>query len=81
MFNLGSLGELLIIVVAILVLFGPAKLPELLYDLGRLKQKLRLIIKRLSVDFDQYLSKGELDEYHKQVNDKYIKPPSQDNID
>src|SRR5688500_16765405 len=60
MFDLGG-GELLLIVLAVLVLFGPKKLPELAQSLGRGMRE----FKRAQREFTDQINQAVSDEHYK----------------
>ncbi len=68
MFDLGTWGELLIILAAALVLIGPKEMPTLLRALGRLIQKFKNLSAGLRREIDQYIHEGEFEEYSKGAN-------------
>ncbi len=68
MFDLGTWGEIFIIIVAALVLIGPKELPTVLRALGRLIQKLKNMSAGVRREFDKYIHEGEFEEYTKGTN-------------
>jgi sec-independent protein translocase protein TatB len=68
MFELGSLGEFFIILIAALVLIGPKELPHLLRMLGRWSQKLNNLSSSLRQNLEGYIQEGKLEEYQKSLN-------------
>ncbi len=68
MFDLGTWGEILIILVAALLLIGPKELPDLLRGLGRMIQKFKRLSSGLRREIDQYIHEGEFEEYTKGAN-------------
>ena len=68
MFDLGTWGEIFIIVVAALVLIGPKELPTVLRALGRLIQKFKNLSAGFRREFDKYIHEGEFEEYTKGAN-------------
>ena len=68
MFDLGTWGELFIIVVAALILIGPKELPTVLRALGRLIQKVKNLSAGFRREFDKYIHEGEFEEYTKNMN-------------
>lgn len=68
MFDLGTWGEILIILVAALLLIGPKELPDLLRGLGRLIQKFKRLSSGIRRELDQYIHEGEFEEYTKGAN-------------
>ena len=68
MLDFGALGEILIIAVAILVLFGPKELPVVLRFCGRMIQKVRQATQGVRSHMTQYVHEGEMEEY-----DRYVK--------
>lgn len=63
MFDLGSWGEILIIVVAALVLLGPKELPKVLRTLGRILHHVRRMTRDVRQTFSHYIHEGEFEEY------------------
>lgn len=63
MFDLGSWGEILIIVVAALVLLGPKELPKVLRTIGRVLHHLRRMTRDVRQTFSHYIHEGEFEEY------------------
>jgi sec-independent protein translocase protein TatB len=68
MFDLGTWGEILIILVAALLLIGPKELPDLLRSLGRMIQKFKRLSSGIRREIDQYIHEGEFEEYTKGAN-------------
>lgn len=68
MFDLGTWGEILIILVAALLLIGPKELPDLLRGLGRMIQKFKRLSSGIRREIDQYIHEGEFEEYTKGAN-------------
>ena len=68
MFDLGTWGEILIILVAALLLIGPKELPDLLRGLGRMIQKFKRLSSGIRRELDQYIHEGEFEEYTKGAN-------------
>ncbi len=68
MFDLGTWGEIFIIVVAALVLIGPKELPTVLRALGRMIQKFKNLSAGFRREFDKYIHEGEFEEYTKGAN-------------
>jgi len=69
MFELGTLGEIAIIVVAALIFIGPKELPTVLRAFGRWMQKARRMSSHLRSEFDKYVHEGEFEEYRRQANE------------
>jgi Tat protein translocase TatB subunit len=63
MFDLGSWGEILIIVVAALVLLGPKELPKVLRTFGRILHHVRRMTRDVRQTFSHYIHEGEFEEY------------------
>jgi TatA/E family protein of Tat protein translocase len=71
MFDLGG-GELLLIVLAVLVLFGPKKLPELAQSLGRGMRE----FKRAQREFTEQINQAVSDEsYKKKAAGRELRSP------
>ena len=68
MFDLGTWGEIFIIVVAALVLIGPKELPTVLRALGRMIQKFKNLSAGFRREFEKYIHEGEFEEYTKGAN-------------
>ncbi len=60
MFGVG-LFEMLLIAVAVLILFGPQKLPEIAQQLGRFYVQLRRMTADVRYEFDEAMRKAEHD--------------------
>jgi sec-independent protein translocase protein TatA len=71
MFDLGG-GELLLIVLAVLVLFGPKKLPELAQSLGRGMRE----FKRAQREFTEQINQAVSDEHYKKQQGRELESPS-----
>ena len=67
MFDMGSWGEILIIVVAALVLVGPKELPVILRTLGRWVFRVRSIAAALKAQVEPFLQEGEIEAYMKEA--------------
>jgi len=78
MFDLGSLGEILIIAIAALILLGPKEIPQVLRVCGRWTQKIRNLTAGVRHEIDQHISAGEFEEYSKQTNTEVLKKQRQD---
>lgn len=70
MFDLGG-GELLLIVLAVLVLFGPKKLPELAQSLGRGMRE----FKRAQREFTEQINMAVSDDHARQRRASTLPPP------
>ena len=70
MFDLGG-GELLLIVLAVLVLFGPKKLPELAQSLGRGMRE----FKRAQREFTEQINQAVSDEHYKKKPGRELQSP------
>lgn len=68
MFDLGTWGEILIILVAALVLIGPKEMPTVLRALGRMIQKFKNLSAGIRQEIDHYIHEGEFEEYTKDTN-------------
>ena len=68
MFDLGTMGEVLIIALAALILIGPKEMPVVLRALGRLTQKVKFMTSSLRYEFTKHIQQGELEEYTKKIN-------------
>lgn len=55
MFDLGSLGEILIIGTVALVVIGPKDMPTVMRNVGKWAHKLRILSFNLRQGFDQYI--------------------------
>ncbi len=66
MLDLGSWGEILIIVVAALILLGPKELPVVLRTIGRALHHIRRITQEVRQSFSHYIHEGEFEEYARQ---------------
>lgn len=66
MLDLGSWGEILIIVVAALILLGPKELPVVLKTIGRVLHHVRRITQEMRQSFSHYIHEGEFEEYTRQ---------------
>ena len=81
MFDLGTWGEIFIIVVAALVLIGPKELPTVLRAIGRLIQKVKNLSAGFRREFDKYIHEGEFEEYTKGANILGDKDPQKEKED
>ena len=63
MFEFGTLGELLIICVAILLLFGPKEIPEIMTFAGRWFGKFRRLSRNVQKLLDQAIHEAEIEDY------------------
>lgn len=63
MFELGSWGEILIIVFAALILLGPKELPVVLRTIGRALHHVRRLTGDIRQTFSHYIHEGEFEEY------------------
>lgn len=68
MFEFGTLGELFVIVVAVLVLFGPKEIPVILKTLGRWRYKIRQYSYGVRSYFDAFMREGEVDAMSDELN-------------
>src|SRR5690349_7202984 len=71
MFDLGG-GELLLIALAVLVLFGPKKLPELAQSLGRGMRE----FKRAQREFTEQINQAVSDDHYQQRRTPDLPRPS-----
>ncbi len=69
MFDLGTMGELLIIALAVLVLIGPKEMPTVLRALGRWTQKLKYLTSNIRYEMTKHMQDGELEEYTRRINE------------
>jgi Sec-independent protein translocase protein TatA len=72
MIELGSLGEIFIILIAALVLIGPREMPQLLHTLGRWSQKIQTLSVSLRQGLDHYIQEGKFEEYQKSINQEKL---------
>ena len=72
MIELGSLGEIFIILIAALVLIGPREMPQLLHTLGRWSQKIQTLNASLRQGLDHYIQEGKFEEYQKSINQEKL---------
>jgi Sec-independent protein translocase protein TatA len=72
MIELGSLGEIFIILIAALVLIGPREMPQLLRTLGRWSQKIQTLSASLRQGLDHYIQEGKFEEYQKSINQEKL---------
>lgn len=80
MFELGALGEFLIIAFAILLLFGPKEIPELMRILGRWAGKLRTLTRSVQKTMDSIIDDAELADY-KEKAEKPFQEEIQKNLE
>ncbi len=71
MFDLGALGEFLIIVVAVLILFGPKEIPELVRLAGRWVGKIRAITREVQRNIDNVVNEAELEDYRENAQEDF----------
>ena len=69
MFDLGSWGEFLIIMVAVLVLIGPKELPMLLRAVGKWSDKAHQATKVFRQNIHDLMHEGEIEAYIQETND------------
>lgn len=77
MFDLGSWGEFLILVVAVLVLIGPKEMPRLLTTAGRWVYRAKKAFRHFRQTYEPYLEAGEIEEYIKDVNESVLQKDTQ----
>lgn len=86
MFDLGALGEFLIILIAVLVLFGPKELPQALRILGRITGKIRAVSQEARKSVEALITEAEIQDYTEkaqrtaqssQASSSDFPPPSQ----
>lgn len=73
MFDLGALGELLVILIAILVLFGPKEIPDLLRHAGRWAGRLRALSREMQHSIDAVIHQAEADDYKEKAERRFEK--------
>ncbi len=76
-FDFGS-GEILLIVLAIFLVFGPGKIPELARNLGRFMNEMKRATEDIKTEInreaDKLERKKKLEEYKKQLNLETVEP-------
>ena len=73
MFDLGTMGEIFIIALAVLILIGPKEMPTLLRALGRFTQKIKAMTATFRREVSKHIQDGELEEYTQQINASVLK--------
>lgn len=63
MFDLGSWGEFIVIVIAALVLIGPKEIPDVLRTLGKCVAKIRRLSGEFKKIIDHQMEEAEIEEY------------------
>lgn len=74
MFHLGSMGELLIIVFAALVLLGPKDMPRMLHFLGRMIQKVRTFSKAVQGHVDTLVHNAQVEDFAERMRAQVMEP-------
>lgn len=63
MFDLGALGEVSLIAIAILILFGPKEIPEIVRFFGKWVAKFRAFSRDIQSQIDRVIDESEIEAY------------------
>lgn len=78
MFEFGTLGELLVIAVAVLILFGPKEIPTVLKFLGKVTYRVKQSTYELKSYLNAFMREGEAEALSKDL-EKTTKSSSPEN--
>lgn len=71
MFEIGA-SEILLIAIVALIAIGPKDLPEILFRLGRLVRRVRMMLGGLRDQYSEIMHEAELDHYRKEFGAKLM---------
>lgn len=71
MLDLGAFGEFFIIVVAVLVLFGPKEIPDVLRHVGKWVGRFRALSREIQKNIDALVTHAEIEAYKKKAEEPF----------
>ena len=71
MFEIGA-SEILLIAIVALIAIGPKDLPEILFRLGRLTRRIRMMLGGLRDQYSEIMHEAELNHYRKEFGSKLM---------
>lgn len=71
MFEIGA-SEILLIAIVALIAIGPKDLPEILFRLGRLVRRMRMMLGGLRDQYSEIMHEAELNHYRKEFGAKLM---------